>query len=306
MRTRITCNFGAHVKYLRLFLALSFLLTSSAKAAFDIPLVFETSNFIPELRDKMLGKNLCLPIDLQKEYKYSRSPLFLERVRKEIIRAVESDAFVCFFEYYGNSPTHQELLDLVNPSNAIRLIKTTDSGASALKKLFERYKLCQPKEICVCGVYMECCVLQTAAGLCDLHLGDRVTLASHACVSKYGDDYAKKLICQTMELKKHRQFLWELRFDYETRIGDYIKLKVSDHQMTTHEFLDENDMEGLKAYLESEVPYGIDWIFMGRILVHHFTRSRDATALREFRDQAQSENKLILLSEIDHALELLD
>ena len=126
-------------------------------------------------------------IDMQKAFAAARRKRVLLNCEKEINKAIKNNCSIVFVEYFNCGKTIKQLTNLTkNYKKTYTVIKNDDDGSPEISHLFKAHRL-PAKNIKVCGVNTDACVLDT---VCSLSYSDRfsksiIDVIANACDASY-------------------------------------------------------------------------------------------------------------------------
>ncbi|CAB4196762.1 Isochorismatase-like [uncultured Caudovirales phage] len=125
-------------------------------------------------------------IDVQSSFTAAKQKRVLTNCEKEIDKAIKNNCSIVFVEYFDCGKTSKRLTNLtINYRKTYIVTKYDDDGSPEILSLFKSNRL--PKNIKVCGVNTDACVLDTVCGLSNLKRfkSSKIEVISNACGSDY-------------------------------------------------------------------------------------------------------------------------
>lgn len=122
-----------------------------------------------------------LVIDMQSEFQASNNRTTISACIVQIKEAIKNDCPIIFAEFVGFGPTHKRLTNLVkNYKHTYTILKNRESAAPEFELALIHFKC--PKNIRVCGVNTDQCVLSTVKDLSSTHfLVREIEIVKDAC-----------------------------------------------------------------------------------------------------------------------------
>lgn len=131
-------------------------------------------------------------IDMQPHFSASNDFNVIDACKAEIKKAIDARASIIFVEYMGAGATNPSLVSLTDLYKKTFLVrKDDDSGATEVTRVIKQNNLAH-KNIVVCGVNTDACVLETVAGLTIRFKKSKFKIISEACNSE--DDHEHGLL----------------------------------------------------------------------------------------------------------------
>jgi nicotinamidase-related amidase len=129
----------------------------------------------------MKNKTVLVVVDMQEYFDAANNEKTLKEVKKQIQLAKKRNGPIIFLEYAESGKTKKELLDLVkNYKHKYIETKYNDSGADKIIRVIKRGKLGE-KNIRICGVNSDCCVLETTKDLITRLPKSKINVIKKAC-----------------------------------------------------------------------------------------------------------------------------
>jgi hypothetical protein len=129
-------------------------------------------------------------IDMQKAFTAARRKRVLLNCEKEINKAIKNNCSIIFVEYFNCGKTIKKLTDLTkNYKKTYTVTKNNDDGSPEISCLFKSNRL-PAKNIKVCGVNTDACVLDTVCGLSHSNRFSKsiIDVIANACDTSYNHE----------------------------------------------------------------------------------------------------------------------
>lgn len=122
-------------------------------------------------------------IDMQSIFAAANDKRVIDNCRQQIKKAIKDNAGIIFVEYFGGGKTISSLKQLVTGyKRTTTTIKRDNNGSTEIHRALKRRRF-NSKNIKVCGVNTDYCVLETVEGLSYLNKIPSIKVISGSCNS---------------------------------------------------------------------------------------------------------------------------
>lgn len=124
-------------------------------------------------------------VDMQATFEAANNARVRNKVKQELSKAMERGAAIIFVEYIGQGPTIPSLVKMTDDYNRVYITrKDDDDGSREVKKVIKDNRL-PSRDVRVCGVNTDCCVMETVFGISEKIKSVKIKVIAEACNSDY-------------------------------------------------------------------------------------------------------------------------